>query len=109
MRVAYFWIKSQVDVDAAAGIDVAGYGHSKVRQSPGPVPVHLSVFTYSPTLTAHRLHRQVVVQTTASLETNAAGGGDRPEDEADDPDKVHYVSRTDAEALASGAGTNGTA
>merc|ERR1712224_454780 len=49
LKDTYFWIKSQADIDAAAGIDIAAYGHSKV-----------------------------VVQTTESLESNAAGGGDRP-------------------------------
>ena len=61
LREAYFWIKGQVDVDAAAGIDVGQYGSSKV-----------------------------VIQTTESLETNASGGGDRPADQADSPDKVKY-------------------
>ena len=31
---------------------------------------------------------QVVIQTVESLTSNAAGGGDRPKDESDDPDKV---------------------
>ena len=51
LRQAYMWIKSQADAEAAAGVDITQYGHSKV-----------------------------VVQTTASLESNAAGGGARPED-----------------------------
>jgi len=33
---------------------------------------------------------QVVIQTVESLTSNAAGGGDRPKDESDDPDKVSW-------------------
>lgn len=39
---------------------------------------------------------QVVIQVVDSLESNAAGGGDRPLDQSDDPDKVKYVSRSGA-------------
>ncbi len=53
-----------MDEEKAAGVDVAAYGHSKV-----------------------------VIQVTDSLESNAAGGGERPTDQSDDPDKVKYVSR----------------
>lgn len=67
LRTTYFWIKSQVDAEVAAGVDIAPYGSSKV-----------------------------VIQTTESLESMAAGGGERPEDQADDPSKVKYVSRSDA-------------
>mmetsp|Transcript_29475 Transcript_29475/g.85937 ORF Transcript_29475/g.85937 Transcript_29475/m.85937 type:complete len:398 (-) Transcript_29475:83-1276(-) len=73
LRQAYFWIKEQVDTEAADGVDVTQYGHSKV-----------------------------VVQVLDSLESNAAGGGERPEDKADDPDKVQYVSRTEAERIVTG-------
>jgi len=65
LKETYFWIKSQADAEKASGVDISQYGHSKV-----------------------------VIQTTESLESNAAGGGDRPKDQADDPDKVKYVSRT---------------
>jgi GDP-D-mannose 3',5'-epimerase len=61
----YFWIKSKADAEAAAGVDIAAYGHSKV-----------------------------VIQVTDSLVSNASGGGDRPEDQADAPDKVKYVNRS---------------
>ena len=36
----------------------------------------------------------MVIQVTDSLESNAAGGGDRPVDQSDSPDKVKYVSRS---------------
>lgn len=59
-QVTYRWIQSKVLLEAAAGVDVSLYGSSKV-----------------------------VIQTVASLASNAAGGGERPQDAADDPDKVH--------------------
>ena len=58
-----------MDEEKAAGVDLLQYAHSKV-----------------------------VIQTLSSLDSHAAGGGDRPEDQSDDPDKVKYVSRTQAEA-----------
>lgn len=67
LEKAYFWIKEQADAEAAAGVDIAAYGHSKV-----------------------------VVQTTESLVSNAAGGGSRPEDQSDAPENVNYdTTRTD--------------
>ena len=54
----------QVEADKASGLDVAALSSSKV-----------------------------VVQTTDSLEVIAAGGGERPKDQSDDPDKVQYCSR----------------
>jgi len=33
LEVTYRWIKSQVELDAAAGIDVSLYGSSKVREA----------------------------------------------------------------------------
>ena len=63
LRQAYFWIKSKVDEEAATGVNVSLYGHS-----------------------------QVVVQSTESLESNAAGGGERPKDTSDDPENVKYVT-----------------
>jgi hypothetical protein len=45
----------------------------------------------------------VVIQTTESLESNATGGGDRPKDQSDDPDKVKYVSRTGTGTTAAAA------
>lgn len=65
LRTTCAWIKTQVEADAASGVDVAALSQSKV-----------------------------VVQTLDSLETNAAGGGVRPEDKSDDPDNVQYISRT---------------
>merc|ERR1719152_973889 len=67
LKEAYFWIKATADAEAAAGVDISTYGHSKV-----------------------------VVQTTESLESNAAGGGDRPADQSDAPENVKYdTTRTD--------------
>jgi GDP-D-mannose 3',5'-epimerase len=65
LKVTYFWIKEQADADKAKGIDISQYGHSKV-----------------------------VIQVMDSLDSHAAGGGDRPVDQSDDPDKVKYVSRS---------------
>ena len=64
LKVTCAWIKSQVEADKASGLDVAALSSSKV-----------------------------VVQTTDSLEVIAAGGGERPKDQSDDPDKVQYCSR----------------
>eukprot|EP00928_Gymnodinium_smaydae_P070795 TRINITY_DN54562_c0_g1_i1.p1 TRINITY_DN54562_c0_g1~~TRINITY_DN54562_c0_g1_i1.p1 ORF type:complete len:401 (+),score=136.39 TRINITY_DN54562_c0_g1_i1:62-1204(+) len=61
----YEWIKSQVEIDRAAGIDVSLYASSKL-----------------------------VVQSVESLQNLAAGKVERPTDASDDPDKVAYVSRS---------------
>mmetsp|Transcript_14405 Transcript_14405/g.17124 ORF Transcript_14405/g.17124 Transcript_14405/m.17124 type:complete len:123 (-) Transcript_14405:265-633(-) len=65
LRKTYFWIKEQADAELASGIDISQYGHSKV-----------------------------VIQVMDSLDSHAAGGGDRPVDQSDAPDKVKYVSRS---------------
>ena len=31
LEKAYFWIKSQAEIDASKGIDITAYGHSKVK------------------------------------------------------------------------------
>ena len=60
-------VKEQADAEAASGVDITQYGHSKV-----------------------------VLQTTESLVSNAAGGGSRPEDQSDAPENVNYdTTRTD--------------
>ena len=64
LRTTCAWIKAQVELDKAKGLDIAALSSSKV-----------------------------VVQTTDSLEVIAAGGGERPTDKSDDPDKVQYCSR----------------
>lgn len=69
LKKAYFWIKSKCDEEAAAGQDITLYGHSKV-----------------------------VVQSTESLESNATGGGERPEDASDEPENVKYVTMHESTA-----------
>lgn len=46
------------------------------------------------------------MQVLDSLESNATGGGERPEDQSDDPDKVKYVSRTEAELRAAASASS---
>merc|ERR1712113_101977 len=65
LRITYFWIKEQVDKDAAAGLDVSLYASSKV-----------------------------VIQSVECLTNLAEGVQARPKDSSDDPDKVEYKSRS---------------
>jgi hypothetical protein len=60
LEKTYFWIKEQAEAEKAKGVDITQYGHSKV-----------------------------VIQVMDSLDSHAAGGGDRPVDQSDDPDKVY--------------------
>jgi len=73
MKKTYFWIKGEVDKEAAAGVDTSKYGSSKL-----------------------------VVQSVESLTNLADGKQARPMDTSDDPDKVAYVSRTSVEQTAGG-------
>jgi len=75
VRKTYFWIKGEVEKDAAAGIDTSVYASSKL-----------------------------VVQSVESLNNFAEGKQSRPEDTSDDVDKVKYVSqRGEASSVALGA------
>jgi GDP-D-mannose 3',5'-epimerase len=69
LKPTYFWIKEQVDKEAAAGVDISVYASSKL-----------------------------VVQSTESLTNLAEGKQSRPQDTSDDPTKVVYVSRTSVES-----------
>merc|ERR1712061_801434 len=63
LKTTYFWIKEQIDKEAAAGVDVSLYASSKL-----------------------------VVQSVESLTNLAEGKQERPKDTSDDVDKVAYIT-----------------
>ena len=75
-----------------AGLSTSKKGEAKasaikVKQNKTTISSRLCLTTTTTTHSTRTLV-QVVIQTVESLTSNAAGGGDRPKDESDDPDKV---------------------